>query len=106
MRAAAEAAAGAVLSRCGDTMKDLDLSECPICGAVPFTLWLDEKNFFLVECPDCTTFTITESLVRLFRCALAPDDRDSLRRLANYLHNAGDDDDREITEESWRRLAG
>lgn len=40
-----------------------------------------------------------------FRCLLAPDERRMVDRLSRYLRQAGDDDDREVTEESWLRLA-
>ena len=88
-------------------MKDQDLSECPVCGAPPiFALWLEDNGMFAVECPDCTTFTITKSLAALLRCSVAQGDREALARLSGYLRSAGDDGERELTEESWMRLAG
>ena len=40
-----------------------------------------------------------------FRCLLEPDECRMVERLSRYLRQAGDDDDREVTEESWLRLA-
>ena len=82
------------------------LDSCPVCGQQLIDEhWIDEHQQFLVGCPQCTTFTITETLARLFRHPLSADDRRLLKSLSYYLHNAGDDDERELTETSWVRLA-
>ena len=83
-----------------------DPSRCPICGRPTLDLsWMEERSQFFVECPGCTTFTITGTLAARFRCALHPDERRHVDRLSRYLHHAGDDDDREVTEDSWQRMA-
>ena len=82
------------------------LDRCPLCGQ-PLTdaPWLEEYRQFLVECPQCTTFTITPTLAARFRFVLVPDERRLVERLSRYLQQAGDDDDREVTEDSWVGLA-
>ena len=87
-------------------MTEPTLDLCPLCGSKPHDVgWLDEQEQFLVDCPQCTPYTITPGMANRFRCRLASDDRGMVERLSCYLHQAGDDDDREVTEESWRRLA-
>lgn len=79
---------------------------CPICGRpVADACWMGERRQFLIECPQCTTFTITAPLAARFRCALHPEERQLVDRLSRYLRDANDDDDREITESSWIGLA-
>ena len=79
---------------------------CPICGRpVADACWIEERRQFFIECPQCTTFTITAELAARFRCALHPDERRMVDRLSRYLRDAGDDDDREVTESSWIALA-
>ena len=79
---------------------------CPICGyRVSDVCWMEERRQFLVECPQCTTFTITAQLTARFRCELHPDHRRLVARLSRYLRDAGEDDEREITEDSWTWLA-
>ena len=86
-------------------MTELTLDRCPLCGGEPRDAsWFDEQQQFLVDCPLCTTYTITAGLARRFRCLLAPDERRLVDQLSRYLQQAGDDDDREVTEDSWRRL--
>ena len=85
---------------------DPTLDRCPICGRQPaVALWIEEYRQFLVECPRCTTFTITPTLAARFRFVLVPDERRLVERLSRYLQQAGDDDDREVTEDSWVGLA-
>ena len=82
------------------------LTSCPVCGYQPiYGDWIDEKQLFLVDCTHCTTFTITESLVKQFKRPLTNSNRYLKTQLSLYLRSAGDDDDRELTETSWRQLA-
>ena len=79
---------------------------CPVCGQpVAFGQWIEERQRFLVECPQCTTFTITERLANRFRCLLEPDERRLVAQLSRYLQHAHEDDDRDLTEDSWVSLA-
>ena len=82
------------------------LDSCPVCGH-QFIVdnWIDDKLMFLIDCQQCTTFTITKTLVELFRGSLTASERRLRIRLSCYLRNAGDDDERELTETSWFRLA-
>ena len=68
-------------------------------------IWVQERRQYLVECPQCMTFTITARLAARFRCVLHPDERRLVARLSRYLRDASDDDDRQITEDSWIRFA-
>lgn len=87
-------------------MTEPGLDLCPLCGRRPRDVgWFDEQEQFLVDCPHCTQYTITPGMADRFRCLLAPDERRMVDRLSRYLRQAGDDDDREVTEESWLRLA-
>lgn len=87
-------------------MTEPTLNSCPLCGSKTIhTFWFDEQQQFLVNCPHCTTYTITRGLASRFRCLLAPEERRMVERLSHHLRAAGDDDDREITEDSWLRLA-
>ncbi len=87
-------------------MTEPPLDLCPLCGRTPDDVgWVDEREQFLVDCPQCTPYTITLGMANRFRCLLDPDERRMVERLSRYLHQAGDDDDREVTEESWLRLA-
>ena len=70
-----------------------------------YSCWMEELRQFHVECSQCTTFTITAPLAERFRCGLHPDERRLVGWLSRYLRDAGDDDDREITEYSWIGLA-
>ena len=84
---------------------DPTLERCPLCGREPADVgWYGEQGF-LVDCTWCTQYTITSPLAEYFAGALTLPDRQLVRRLSRYLHEAGDDDDRELTAESWRRLA-
>ena len=79
---------------------------CPLCGGKPQGVyWLGEQQQFLVDCPLCTTYTITAGLANRFLCLLDADERGMVEQLSRYLQQAGDDGDREVTEDSWRRLA-
>ena len=81
-------------------------ARCPICGyGVSDVCWVAERRQFLVECPRCTTFTITASLAARFGCGLHRDESRLVARLSRYLRDAGDDVEREITEASWTWLA-
>ena len=83
-----------------------DLDRCPICQRGPIDCdWIPENGQFLVRCPQCTVFTITASLASRFDQPISRDDRLRLNRLSCYLRNAGDDDDREVTEINWRSVA-
>lgn len=87
-------------------MTEPTLESCPLCGRkLNCPVWLEDKEQFLVECSLCTTFTITAYLAGRFGCLLVPYERTMVERLSRYLREAGDDDDREITEDSWLRLA-
>ena len=87
-------------------MTEPTLDRCPVCGHGPIdACWIDEYQQFLVGCPVCTTYTITLGLANRFGCLLVPDERRMVGRLSGYLQRAGDDDDREVTEGSWLRLA-
>lgn len=71
-------------------------------------MWIDERNVFLVECEDCTTFTITDERVAAFHDAWRTDHRETLmclEHLSRYLRLGGDDCDREVTAENWLSLA-
>ena len=82
------------------------LNSCLVCGHQSIDAhWIDEKQLFLVDCQQCTTFTITKTLVELFRGSLTASERHLRKQLSCYLRNAGDDDERELTETSWCRLA-
>ena len=83
----------------------LTLNQCPICRILVSADWIDECKIFLVDCPTCTTFTIPEALARKFSQMWKPDDRQRLESLSQYLRRVGDDGDREVTEDSWMRLA-
>ena len=88
------------------SMESPDLNRCSVCRHESIVcVWIPEHGQFLVRCPQCTVFTITKSLAAQFDQSLPRDDRLWLKRLSCYLRNAGDDDDREVTEISWRRLA-
>lgn len=78
--------------------------QCPICRMPAVICEVPEKVLLLVECPLCSTFTITLSAARTF-ASLGPEEIGTLRLLSRYLRQAGDDDDREVTEQSWLRLA-
>ena len=87
-------------------MTEPTLDLCPLCSRKPDDVgWVDEQEQFLVDCPHCTPYTITLGMANHFRSLLEPDERRIVERLSRYLHQAGDDDDREVTEESWLRLA-
>lgn len=77
---------------------------CPICRTRSVICEVPEKVLLLVECPLCSTFTITQSAARTF-ASLGPEEIGTLRLLSRYLRQAGDDDDREVTEQSWLKLA-
>ena len=82
------------------------LDRCPVCWCeLLYSQWLEEHQLFLVQCRQCTTFTITATLAELFQGSLAPHDRLLVERLSRYLYRAGDDDERELTETSWVRLS-
>ncbi len=82
------------------------LDSCPLCGRkLICPVWLEERQQFLVECSLCTTFTITPYLASRFGCLLVPYERNMVKQLSHYLREAGDDADREVTEDSWLRLA-
>ena len=69
---------------------------------------IDEKGQFLMECDNCTTFTITQERQAEFMNAWHLDDRETLMKLellSRYLRLGGDDCDREVTAESWILLA-
>jgi len=88
------------------SMESPDLDRCPICQHDSIECdWIPEYGQFQVRCPQCAVFTITASLAAQFGRSLSHDDRVWLKRLSTYLRNAGDDDEREVTEVSWRRLA-
>lgn len=87
-------------------MTEPRLAVCPLCRReLVGAYWIDEYRQFLVDCPLCTTFTITPGLVSRFQCLLIPSERRMVQRLSHYLQRAEDDDDREVTERSWLRLA-
>ena len=82
------------------------LERCPVCGHESIDCdWIPEYRQFLVRCPKCTVYSIERALAVRFGQPLFLKDRVLLERLSAYLGNAGEDDDREITEASWRRLA-
>ena len=71
-----------------------ELNSCSVCG-----------HQLIVDCQQCTTFTITKTLVELFQSSLTASERRLRKRLSCYLRNAGDDDERELTEMSCCWLA-
>ena len=84
---------------------DPTLQRCPVCGGEPADVGWYGQQGFLVDCPWCTQYTITPTLAEGFAGPLSVPDRRLLERLSSYLRDAGDDDERELTEDSWRRLA-
>jgi hypothetical protein len=85
-----------------------DAAGCPICRTSASSLWIDDRGVFLVECENCTTFTITPELVTVFQHAWLTNSHEPLMRLealSRYLRLGGDDCDREVTAENWMLLA-
>ena len=81
---------------------------CPICRASASCTWVEECALFLVECDNCTTFTITSERRAMFEDAWRSGDREvlmCLELLSRHLRVGGDDCDREITALTWRALA-
>ena len=81
---------------------------CPVCRAPAPTTRIDERNVTLVECDDCTTFTITDDRTNIFAEPWRIDDRETVIRiehLSRYLRLGGDDCDREVTPENRLSLA-
>ena len=77
--------------------------DCPLCmRRLIEAHWIPEYRQFLFTCPSCTTFTITPQLDRSFRTELKGDP--DILRLCRYLSEAGEDDNRELTAESWRSM--
>jgi hypothetical protein len=71
-------------------------------------MWLDENRFYLVECENCTTFTITKECRKTFTTAWRTNDRETLMYLesvSRYLRLGADDCDREVTDASWMSFA-
>ena len=82
------------------------LSTCPICGySLISGIWVEELGVFLVDCSRCTTFTISPALAAEFRQMRESGPCVDLESLSKYLREADDDDDREIREDSWHKLA-
>ena len=85
--------------------EDLD---CPVCRGSAGQMWIDERKVTLVECENCSTFTITKDCAEAFLEAWRTGDRETLmclEQLSRYLRLGGDDCDREVTVESWLSLA-
>ena len=83
-------------------------SGCPICRASASRTWVEERAVFLVECDDCTTFTITPERLSTFHDAWRTGDREVLmylELLSRYLRLGDDDCDREITDLTWKAFA-
>lgn len=78
---------------------------CPICEQPAFTSALPEYGQTLVECSHCTTFTIEKDLAASFRRPQNFSELQRLRLLSLYLQQARDDDDREVTQTSWKIFA-
>jgi hypothetical protein len=81
---------------------------CPICRASASSTWIDEREVFLVDCDECTTFTITKERWTAFEDAWHVSDREILMYLeavSRYLRRANDDADREVTIASWMLFA-
>jgi len=77
---------------------------CPICRASAGGIWIDDKNVFLFECEECSTFTITSERRTAFEEAWRTGDRDTiayLEAVARYLRSAAEDDDRDVTADTW-----
>jgi len=81
---------------------------CPICRASAREIWLDENGVFLVQCEQCSTFTITPER----RTAFAEAWRDHRRELlmfleliSCYLRLADDDGQRDVSADTWMHLA-
>ena len=77
-----------------------ELLACPVCRSSASCIWIDERRVFLVECENCTTFTITEERSRAFQDAWHSSDRQvlmCLEAISRYLRLGGEDCDREIT---------
>ncbi len=71
-------------------------------------IWIAEQQVFLVECEECSTFTVTRERRTAFRKAWRIGDREVLMHLeavSQYLRHAGDDGDREVTGTSWMLFA-
>lgn len=84
---------------------DPTLDRCPLCGRQPVDAdWYGPPGF-LVNCSSCRYYTITQDLVVELAGPLSLPDRQLLRRLSACLREAGEDDERELTVSSWRRLA-
>lgn len=66
---------------------------------------MEDRSQFFVECPERTTFTITARWLPVSVAACILKRRRLVDRLSRYLRHAGDDDDREVTEDSWQRMA-
>lgn len=86
----------------------MDGVTCPICRRTAVVAWVEERQRFLVECDHCTTFTITRE-----RCDAAdthwssrdPDAAAILAALSRYLSRAGEDDERDIIDETRMAFA-
>ncbi len=77
--------------------------DCPLCGRRLIEAhWISEYSQFLFTCPSCTTFTIPPELDKSFGTEFRGDP--DIPRLSRYLREAGEDDNREITVESWRTV--
>lgn len=84
------------------------LLACPVCRGSASCIWIDERRVFLVECENCTTFTITEERSRAFQDAWHSSDRQvlmCLEAISRYLRLGGEDCDREITAATWMSFA-
>jgi len=84
------------------------LLACPVCRGSASCIWIDERRVFLVECENCTTFTITEERSRAFQDAWRSRDRQLLmflEAISRYLRLGGEDCDREITAANWMSFA-
>ena len=71
-------------------------------------MWIDEKEAFLFDCEECSTFTITRERRTALEEAWRVGDREVLMYLeavSRYLRHADDDGDREVTDASWMSFA-
>ena len=85
-----------------------ELLACPVCRGSASCIWIEERRVFLVECENCTTFTITEERSRAFQDAWRSSDGQvlmCLEAISRYLRLGGEDCDREITAATWMSFA-
>ena len=74
-----------------------------MCGnGLTDSTWIPEYAQFFMTCPWCITFTIPPGLARTFATKLCGSPE--LARLSLHLRDPDNEDDREVTEDSWREM--